>query len=337
MLQKAFHKTGASQCGYCIPGMVMAATAAIRANPFVGPRGDQGAARRQYLPLHRLSEDLRRGRAGARRAERPRCRRPRSPKTRAEDGRFIGANVRRIDAPSKVSGALKYAGDMVMPGMLHMQVLRSPHPHARIVSIDTSRAEAMAGRRGRHHLRRRAGRGRLRRVRARPAGHGARQGALCRRSGRGGRRRGRGHRPARAVPRSRSCTSRCRRCSIPKRRCGRARRCCTTMRRTTSPSTFRSASATSSRALPNPTWSSSRPTPRSRSSTPISSRKPGLAYVDHDGVVTIVSPSQNITHHRHMLAKHHRQADQQGALHHVAGRRRLRRQGRHDLSRACWR
>jgi len=35
VMQKAFHKTGASQCGYCIPGMVMAATAAIRANPFV--------------------------------------------------------------------------------------------------------------------------------------------------------------------------------------------------------------------------------------------------------------------------------------------------------------
>ena len=37
------------------------------------PRGDQGAARRQYLPLHRLSENLRRRRAGARRAERPRA------------------------------------------------------------------------------------------------------------------------------------------------------------------------------------------------------------------------------------------------------------------------
>ncbi len=36
VLQKAFHKTGASQCGYCIPGMVMAATAALRAHPLVG-------------------------------------------------------------------------------------------------------------------------------------------------------------------------------------------------------------------------------------------------------------------------------------------------------------
>src|SRR4029078_3212866 len=40
---------------------------------------------------------------------------------------------------------LKYAGDMTMPGMLHVQVLRSPHAHARIVSIDTSAAEAMDG------------------------------------------------------------------------------------------------------------------------------------------------------------------------------------------------
>ena len=56
-----------------------------------------------------------------------------------------------IDAPSKVSGALKYAGDMVLPHMLHVAVLRSPHAHARIVSIDTSEAEAMAGVEGGDH------------------------------------------------------------------------------------------------------------------------------------------------------------------------------------------
>jgi CO/xanthine dehydrogenase Mo-binding subunit len=65
--------------------------------------------------------------------------------TDTADGEVIGKSVRRIDAPSKVSGRLKYAGDMTMPGMLHVQVLRSPHPHARIVSIDTSAALAMDG------------------------------------------------------------------------------------------------------------------------------------------------------------------------------------------------
>src|SRR5260370_40561122 len=63
----------------------------------------------------------------------------------AADGKYIGMNVRRIDAPSKVTGALRYAGDMVLPNMLHVQVLRSPHPHARIVSIDVTDAEALPG------------------------------------------------------------------------------------------------------------------------------------------------------------------------------------------------
>jgi CO/xanthine dehydrogenase Mo-binding subunit/aerobic-type carbon monoxide dehydrogenase small subunit (CoxS/CutS family) len=144
VLQKAFHKTGASQCGYCIPGMVMAATAAIRANPFVGHEeikerlGGNICRCTGYQKIFdavELARDVLNGRtpATALAEEEP------------EGGRFIGANVRRIDAPSKVSGALKYAGDMVMPGMLHMAVLRSPHAHARIVSIDTSEAEQMPG------------------------------------------------------------------------------------------------------------------------------------------------------------------------------------------------
>ena len=106
------------------------------------------------------------------------------------------------------------------------------------------------GRRGRHYRRRCAGRGRFRRVRARPAHHGARQGALCRRGGGGGRGRRPCSRPSARWRRSRWSTSRCRRCSIPTRRCGRARRCCTITRPTISPSTSRSASATWRRASP---------------------------------------------------------------------------------------
>jgi CO/xanthine dehydrogenase Mo-binding subunit/aerobic-type carbon monoxide dehydrogenase small subunit (CoxS/CutS family) len=144
VLQKAFHKTGASQCGYCIPGMVMAATAAIRTNPLAGreeikERLGGNICRctgyQKIIDAVELARDVQNGRlpAVALAEEEP------------EDGRFIGANVRRLDAPSKVSGALKYAGDMVIPNMLHVQVLRSPHAHARIVSIDTSAAQAMPG------------------------------------------------------------------------------------------------------------------------------------------------------------------------------------------------
>ena len=57
----------------------------------------------------------------------------------------VGTDVPRTDAISKVTGAAQYVADLHFPGMLHAAVLRSPHPHARIVSIDTSAAQAMPG------------------------------------------------------------------------------------------------------------------------------------------------------------------------------------------------
>ncbi len=144
VLQKAFHKTGASQCGYCIPGMVMAATAAIRANPLVSDDeikerlGGNICRCTGYSKIFEAVELARDVMNGARPATA-------LAEDEVEEGQYIGANVRRLDAPSKVTGALRYAGDTVMPGMLHVAVLRSPHAHARIVSIDTSAAEAFVG------------------------------------------------------------------------------------------------------------------------------------------------------------------------------------------------
>jgi CO/xanthine dehydrogenase Mo-binding subunit/aerobic-type carbon monoxide dehydrogenase small subunit (CoxS/CutS family) len=143
VLQKAFHKAGASQCGYCIPGMVMAATAALRVNPFadreeikerLGGNICRCTGYQKIFDAVELARDVQNGRL------------PATVLMEADtEDAVIGKAVRRIDAPSKVSGRLRYAGDMTMPGMLHVQVLRSPHPHARIVSIDTSAAEAMPG------------------------------------------------------------------------------------------------------------------------------------------------------------------------------------------------
>jgi len=57
----------------------------------------------------------------------------------------IGKSVPKIDARDKVTGRAKYTGDLKMPGMLIGKVLRSPHAHARILAIDTSRAERIPG------------------------------------------------------------------------------------------------------------------------------------------------------------------------------------------------
>ena len=53
----------------------------------------------------------------------------------------VGHNVPRIDAYERVTGKATYTRDVRVPGMLYARVLRSPHPHARIRSIDVSRAE----------------------------------------------------------------------------------------------------------------------------------------------------------------------------------------------------
>ena len=144
VLQRAFHQAGASQCGFCIPGMVMAATAALRANAFadreeikerLGGNICRCTGYQKIFDAVEMARDVQNGRLPA----------TVFAEAEAEAGDFIGKAVRRIDAPSKVSGRLKYAGDMTMPDMLHVQVLRSPHAHARIVSIDTSAAEAMEG------------------------------------------------------------------------------------------------------------------------------------------------------------------------------------------------
>lgn len=59
--------------------------------------------------------------------------------------RVIGTRPVRPDGVDKVTGRAIYGADVVLPRMAHARVLRSPHAHARIRSIDTSKAEAMPG------------------------------------------------------------------------------------------------------------------------------------------------------------------------------------------------
>ncbi len=57
----------------------------------------------------------------------------------------VGKPRRRVDARAKVTGQLRFADDLALPRMLHCKLLRSPHPHALVESIDTGRAEKHPG------------------------------------------------------------------------------------------------------------------------------------------------------------------------------------------------
>ena len=57
----------------------------------------------------------------------------------------VGQRVQRLEGPEKVTGRARYSFDVQLPGMLHAAVVRSPHAHARIKSVDISRATNMPG------------------------------------------------------------------------------------------------------------------------------------------------------------------------------------------------
>jgi xanthine dehydrogenase YagR molybdenum-binding subunit len=60
----------------------------------------------------------------------------------------VGKRVKRIDGPDKVSGRAKYTFDVTRPGMLYARIIRSPYPHARVLSIDLAPAKQVPGFKG---------------------------------------------------------------------------------------------------------------------------------------------------------------------------------------------
>ena len=57
----------------------------------------------------------------------------------------VGKARRRVDGRAKVTGQTEFADDLTLPRMLHCKLLRSPHPHAKLESVDGSRALAAEG------------------------------------------------------------------------------------------------------------------------------------------------------------------------------------------------
>jgi 4-hydroxybenzoyl-CoA reductase subunit alpha len=62
-----------------------------------------------------------------------------------ENFQYVGKSIPRLDAALKVTGEARYTVDVSFPNMLWGKLLRSPLPHARILNIDTSKAERLPG------------------------------------------------------------------------------------------------------------------------------------------------------------------------------------------------
>ncbi|MEU3838766.1 molybdopterin-dependent oxidoreductase [Streptomyces sp. NPDC028635] len=135
-VQQKFLDAQGFQCGFCTAGFVMT-TAALEAEQ--GSDHDDGKL--DDLPRafkgnicrctgYRAVEDAVRG---VKHTERP-C-----------AGQAVGKSLGAPAGPQVVTGTARYTFDVEVPGLLHMKLLRSPHPHARILAVDTSAALRVPG------------------------------------------------------------------------------------------------------------------------------------------------------------------------------------------------
>jgi selenium-dependent xanthine dehydrogenase len=137
-LQQAFIDQGAVQCGFCTPGFLIAGVALLERNPTPSLDEIYAAYRWNVCRCTGYNAIIRATQSVAGQALPP------PPAVRAPM-QAISRNVPRPDALGKVDGSGIYAADLFVEGMLHARVLRSAHPHARLLSIDTSQASALPG------------------------------------------------------------------------------------------------------------------------------------------------------------------------------------------------
>ena len=127
-MQQAFLDAQAFQCGFCTAGMILTCTSLNQAQ-----RQDLGHSLKGNICRctgYRAIEDALQGKTNI---------------EQAEAGTAFGRSLPAPAGPQVVRGAARYTFDVAMDGMLHIKMLRSPHPHARIISIDKRAALAVPG------------------------------------------------------------------------------------------------------------------------------------------------------------------------------------------------
>jgi CO/xanthine dehydrogenase Mo-binding subunit/aerobic-type carbon monoxide dehydrogenase small subunit (CoxS/CutS family) len=143
-LQAAFVKHGAIQCGFCTPGMLMTAKALLDENRHPSEEEIRAALTRNrnlcrctgYVNIVKAIQDAADRLASGETSIAP------EEILFADQGQNTRLHRELIDI---VTGATRYGDDHVLPGMLYGKILWSEHPHAEIVNIDVSEAEALDG------------------------------------------------------------------------------------------------------------------------------------------------------------------------------------------------
>jgi len=142
-IQEAFIEHGAAQCGMCTPGMIMSARGLLNENP--NPTVDEikEAIKGNLCRCTGYVKIIDAIAAAA--STIPAKSQPETGKVVQQGKRVAGHSVPRVDGREKVTGRADYVVDMSFPGMLHGEILRSPVPHARIVSINVEEALQLPG------------------------------------------------------------------------------------------------------------------------------------------------------------------------------------------------
>ena len=128
-MQRQFMEAQGFQCGFCTPGMVLTASTLDQAQ-----RQDLSTAMKGNLCRCTGYRAIADAIAGVQHTE------------MADGGDAFGRSIAAPAGPAVVTGAARYTLDVPLPaGLLHLKLLRSPHAHARIISIDTTKALAIPG------------------------------------------------------------------------------------------------------------------------------------------------------------------------------------------------
>lgn len=140
-LQTAFIDEGAVQCGFCTPGMIMAAKALLDRNQSPTEADVRAALKHNicrctgYGAVFRAVSKAAAVLRGDQAYEAPVF----------DGGQYVGADVPKKDSVAKVTGAPIFAGDLREEGMLHGVPVFSEHVYAKILSVDTSGAAEVPG------------------------------------------------------------------------------------------------------------------------------------------------------------------------------------------------